>query len=112
VFQPKGSRLLVKRWPEVEERETGLLLPAAARELPQIGRVLAKGKGWWVKKAAQWVDMDINVGDDVVFEKFAKTDYRIYLGEDEFLLLPYSAIYLVINGGVNGINISCNLKEL
>lgn len=106
MFKPSGARILVKRWPEVEEHETGLVLPAVARELPQIGRVLAVGAGHWSKKTRSYQPLDIEVGDDVVFEKFVKTDYRIWLDEGEYLLLPYTVLYLVIVGGVQGIEIA------
>jgi len=95
MFKPLGHRILVKRWPEVEERESGLILPAAARELPQIGRVIAVSG-----------PIDVEVGDDVIFEKFVKTDYRIYIKDNEYLLLPYDALYAVIVGGVSGIAIA------
>ena len=105
MFKPLGNRVLVKRWPEIEQHQSGLILPAAARELPQIGRVLAVGNGAWCKKTHSRNMMDVYVGDDVVFEKFAKTDYRIFLDDVEYLLMPYSALYMVIVGGVKGIEI-------
>lgn len=106
TFRPHGARILVKRWPQVEAHESGLVLPAIARELPQIGRVLAIGPGHWVRKLGPWAPLDIAVGDDVVFEKFVKTDHRIWLSGVEYLLLPYSVLYLVIVGGVQGIDLS------
>lgn len=104
-FKPTGPRVLVKRWPETSIHESGLVLPAVARELPQIGRVLAVGAGHWSKKTRSFEPLDITIGDDVVFEKFVKTDHRIYLDDIEYLLLPYSVLYLVIAGGIQGIDL-------
>ncbi len=105
MLRPLGNRVLVKRWPEIEQHQSGLILPELARELPQIGRVLAVGNGAWCRKTQTRNQMDIAVGDDVVFEKFVKTDYRIYLDGVEYLLMPYNVLYLVIVGGVKGIEI-------
>jgi chaperonin GroES len=105
VLKPHGSRLLVKRWPQVDEHESGLILPAEARELPQIGRVIAIGNGWWNRKLKIREPLDVAVGDDVVFEKFVKTDYRIFDDGVEYLLLPYETLYFVIVGGISGIEI-------
>jgi chaperonin GroES len=94
MFKPLGDRVLVKRWPEVEIHESGLILPAAARELPQIGRVVAIGNG---------PNVDVEVGDDVIFEKFAKNDCAVTIDDVDYLLLPCFMLYAVIVGGVNGI---------
>ena len=106
MFKPHGPRILVKRWPQIEAHESGLVLPAVARELPQIGRVLAVGAGHWSKKTRSFQPLDVAVGDDVMFEKFVKTDHRIWLPDgEEYLLLPYSVLYLVIAGGIQGIDV-------
>lgn len=102
-FRPVGNRVLVKRWPDVEQHRSGLFLPEVARELPQIGRVLAVGRGRRGRKGT--AAPHVNVGDDVVFEKFVKTDHRIYLDNQEYLLLPSDVLYLVIVGGVRGIDV-------
>ena len=104
MFKPLGNRVLVKRWPEIEAHESGLILPALARELPQIGRVMAVGAGRWCKKTRSRNRLDIAIGDDVVFEKFAKTDYCIFIKGSEFLLLSYTALYFVIVGGVRAMD--------
>jgi|SRR5581483_6792595 chaperonin GroES len=98
-FRPLGPRVLVKRWPEVEARESGLILPARARELPQIGRVLAVGPGYRNRKTRLFSPLDIEVGDDVVFEKFVAVDHKLYLDGEEFLLIPYDQLYLVQKSG-------------
>ena len=104
-LKPLGNRVLVRRWPEIEEHTSGLILPAAAREKPQIGRVLAVGSGVYNKKSRTRCQMDVAVGDDVVFEKFVSVDHKIIVDGVEFLLLPYSVLYLRIVGGVRGIDL-------
>jgi chaperonin GroES len=101
MFQPLGNRVLVKRWPEVEAHESGLILPAVARELPQLGRVIAVGRGRVGRKSGRRCVVDIEVGDDVIFEKFVKTDCTIMVDGQELLLIPYELLYCVIEGGVN-----------
>lgn len=102
-FRPLGDRVLVKRWPQVEQHQSGLIIPGVARELPQIGRVMAVGGGRRGRKGT--ARPHVNVGDDVVFEKFVKTDHRIFIDNQEYLLLPSDVLYLVIVGGVRGIDV-------
>ena len=106
MLRPFGNRVLVKRWPEVETHESGLILPGVARELPQIGRVIAVGNGIKHRKSGRRLPIDVAVGDDVIFEKFVKTDHAITIDGHDLLLLPYSVLYCVIVGGVSGISIA------
>lgn len=75
-IRPLGDRLLVE---PVEKEETiagGLLLPETAKEKPQQGNVLAVGAGRR-DDAGKRIDMDVKVGDLVLFAKYAGTEVKL-----------------------------------
>ncbi|MEQ8674906.1 MAG: co-chaperone GroES [Aggregatilineales bacterium] len=75
-IRPLGDRLLVE---PIEKEETiagGLLLPETAKEKPQQGAVLAVGAGRR-DDAGKRIEMDVNVGDKVLFAKYAGTEVKL-----------------------------------
>lgn len=67
-LQPLGNRVLIK--PILEERKTegGIVLPDSAKEKPQKAEVIAVGK---------LEEIDLNVGDKVLFAKYAGTEIKL-----------------------------------
>jgi len=80
---PLGDKLVVKRLEAAEKTSGGILLPDAARDAPQQGRVLSIGDGRLLpdgKRAAH----EVNEGDRVVFGGYAGSEVTI---DDEKLLI-------------------------
>ena len=83
-FKPLGDRLLVERVEEVNTTASGIIIPDNAKEKPSQGKVLAIGS-----------DVEeVNVGDTVVFGKYAGTD--LVLDDKEYLVMELSDILGVI----------------
>jgi len=83
-FKPLGDRLLVERVEEVNTTASGIIIPDNAKEKPSQGKVLAIGN-----------DVEeVNVGDTVVFGKYAGTD--LVLDDKEYLVMELSDILGVI----------------
>lgn len=99
-FQPLGPFVLIKRWPQVETHKSGLILPAAARELPQLGRIVAVGSGHKAKRTGRRVPIDLEVGDDVIMEKFVDNDSKIEIDNEALLLVDWRLLYAVFSGGL------------
>lgn len=100
-FQPFGPFVLIKRWPEVEAHKSGLILPARARELPQLGRILAVGNGHRPRKRpSRRIPIELAVGDDVIMEKFVSNDYAIRIEGVDLLLVDWRTLYAVFSGGL------------
>jgi len=97
MIHPYANRILVKRWPEVDQHESGLWLPSDAREKPQLGDVYAVGFGFRCKHGER-IPIDIAIDDVVVFEKFVSNDFQVTHEGSEWLILPYSRVYAVISG--------------
>lgn len=93
-IQPLGDRIVIKVV-EVKEEKTksGLYVPDTAKEKPQEGEVLAVGPGARNDKGER-IPIDINVGDKVIFSKYAGTEVKI--DGEEYLILSERDILAVI----------------
>jgi chaperonin GroES len=70
-----GDRVVVKAIEQKPQTKSGLYVPDTAKERPQEGKVLAVGPGR-VTDDGKRIDMDIKVGDTVVYSKFAGTEFN------------------------------------
>lgn len=88
TLRPLSDRLLVQRI-ELEESKTasGIIIPDAAREKAQTGKVLAVGPGRTTPEG-KLMPMQIKKGDTIFFGKYAGTeagDNLLIIREDEVL---------------------------
>jgi chaperonin GroES len=83
-FRPLHDRLLVQRLDEESKTRGGIIIPDTAKEKPQQGRVLAVGPGRRDDKG-ELIQLDVRVGDKVMFAKYAGTEIKID-GEDRVIL--------------------------
>jgi Co-chaperonin GroES (HSP10) len=88
---PLRDKVVVKRLEEVEEKTPGgIIIPDTAKEKPQIGEVLAVGKGK-ILQDGKVIPPEVKVGDKVLFAKYAGTEVKIegeeylIMSEDEIL---------------------------
>ncbi len=80
---PLGDRVVVKPAGREEMTKSGIVLPDTAKEKPQRGSVIAVGEGRRDDDGDR-IPMDVSVGDEVLFAKYAGTEFKI---EDEDLLI-------------------------
>jgi len=84
ALRPLHDRILVKRLDESEAKSPGgLFIPDTAKEKPQQAKVLAVGTGR-ITDDGKVQPMDVKVGDQVVFSKYAGTEVKV---EGEELLI-------------------------
>ncbi len=94
-FEPLGDRVVVKPTEREETTKSGLVLPDTARERPQEGAVVAIGPGDFLEDGRR-KPMDVQVGDMVVYSKFAGTEMKE--DEDDLLILRQSDILAKVSG--------------
>jgi len=82
-LRPLADRVVVKPMGREETTKSGIVLPDTAKEKPQRGTVVAAGAGRR-DEAGKRVEMDVKVGDQVLFAKYAGTEFKL---EDEDLLI-------------------------
>ncbi len=85
-IRPLGDRVLIKRLEGEEKTASGIFLPDAAKEKPQLGLVVAVGPGR--THEGKTTPLTVKVEDTVFFGKYAGTeagqDYLI-IKEDDIL---------------------------
>jgi chaperonin GroES len=94
-LKPLGDRLIVEVLEEEETTSSGIVLPDTAKEKPQRGRVLAVGPGPRDDNG-NFVAMDLEEGDEVVFSKYGGTEIKV--GVDEYLILRESDVLAKVVG--------------
>ncbi len=82
--RPLADRLVVKRIEEEEKTKGGIIIPDAAKEKPQEGRVAAVGDGK-VLDNGQKSPLTVKVGDKILFGKYSGTEIKID-GEEHLIL--------------------------
>ena len=92
---PLGDRVVVKPAGKEEMTKSGIVLPDTAKEKPQRGTVVAAGKGRRDDDGKR-VEMDVKVGDEVLFAKYAGTEFK--LEDEDLLILSEKDILAVVEG--------------
>lgn len=89
---PLGDRLIVRRLDPAETTAGGVVLPEAARDNPQQGRVLSVGDGPLLA-TGQRATPEVKEGDRVVFGGYAGDELKF---DGEKLLILQSGDVLAI----------------
>ena len=91
-IKPLGDRVVIKLLETEETTKGGIVLPGSAKEKPQMAEVLAVGPGGMVD--GKEVVMEVNVGDHIIYSKYAGTDVKI--GDDEYIIVRQSDILAIV----------------
>ena len=73
--KPLGDRVVIKNVEMEETTKSGIVLPGAAKEKPQLAEVLAVGPGGMVD--GKEVKMYVEVGQKVIYSKYAGTEVKL-----------------------------------
>jgi chaperonin GroES len=90
---PLGDRVVLKQLVAEETTKSGIVLPGQSKEKPQQAEVVAVGPGGMVD--GKEVKMEVKVGDNVIYSKYAGTEVK--LDEEEFIIVKQNDILAVIN---------------
>ncbi len=94
TVKPLADRVFVKVSASEEKTAGGILLPDTAKEKPQVGEVVQVGAGKRNDDGTRQ-EMEVKVGDKVLYSKYAGTDIK--LGTEEFVLLSEKDILAVVS---------------
>ncbi len=92
-FKPLGDRVVVEPLEQEERTASGIVLPETAKEKPQKGTILAVGPGGRDDKG-QRITPDTQVGDTVLFAKYAGTEIKA--DGKKLLILKESDILAIV----------------
>ncbi len=89
---PLQDRVVLKQLVAEETTKSGIILPGQNKEKPQQAEVLAVGPGGMVD--GKEIKMEVKVGDQVIFSKYAGTEVK--LDDQEYILVRQSDILAII----------------
>jgi chaperonin GroES len=93
-LRPLGDRVVIKPAGREEMTKSGIVLPDTAKEKPQRGTIIAAGEGRRDDDGDR-IAMDVKVGDEVLFAKYAGTEFK--LDDEELLILKETDILAVVS---------------
>ncbi|MBD5526310.1 MAG: co-chaperone GroES [Lachnospiraceae bacterium] len=89
---PLGDRVVLKQLVAEETTKSGIVLPGQSKEKPQQAEVIAVGPGGTVD--GKEVKMEVKVGDQVIYSKYAGTEVK--LDDEEYIIVRQSDILAVV----------------
>ena len=87
-IKPLADRVLVEPQEAEEKTASGIIIPDSAKEKPQKGKVIAAGPG------TKDEEMEVKVGDVVLYGKYAGTELSI--GDHDYLIMRQSDILAIV----------------
>ena len=82
-IKPLGDRVVIKKLEAESTTKSGIVLTGTAKEQPQEAEVMAVGPGAVVD--GKRVEMEVKVGDKILYSKYAGTDVKV-AGEEYIIL--------------------------
>jgi len=92
-LKPLGSRLVVEPIEQEDVTASGIVLPETAKEKPQRAEVLSAGPGDR-DESGKRIQMDVKVGDTVLFAKYSGTEIKI--DSKKLLILKESDVLAIV----------------
>ena len=86
--KPLSDRVLILPNPAEEKTAGGLFIPDTAKEKPLAGKVIAVGPG------TSEVKMEVKVGDQVLYGKYAGTEIQI--DGESYIIMRQSDVLAII----------------
>ena len=76
ALKPLDDRVVIKPLEAEEKTAGGIVLPDAAKEKPQRGKVVATGPGKLLDSGER-AKMSVKKGDEVLYGKYAGTEIKV-----------------------------------
>ncbi|MDQ0150634.1 co-chaperone GroES [Eubacterium multiforme] len=92
TIKPLGDRVVIKRLEAEEKTKSGIVLTGSAKEKPQEAEIVAVGPG--AIADGKRVEMEVKVGDKVLYSKYAGTEVK--LDGEEYIILKQDDILAVV----------------
>lgn len=93
MLKPIGNRVVIEKKEREQTTKSGIVLTDSAKEKSNEGEVVAVGTGR-ILDNGQRVELEVSVGDRVVFQQYAGTEVK--RGETTYLVLTEEDILAII----------------
>ena len=91
-IKPLGDIVVIQKLEAETTTKSGILLTGTAKEQPQEAEVVAIGPGAMVE--GKRVPMDVEVGNKVLYSKYAGTDVKV--DGEEYIILKQDDILAIV----------------
>ena len=91
-IKPLGDRVVIKKLEAESTTKSGIVLTGTAKEQPQEAEVMAVGPGAVVD--GKRVEMEVKVGDKILYSKYAGTDVKV--AGEEYIILSQDDILAIV----------------
>ncbi len=92
-LKPKQDRIIIKPEEISDVSAGGILIPDGSKERPKKAEVVAVGPGLWAASIKDYRAPNINVGDIVMFAKYAGMEVTV--DDIKYLIIKESDIIAV-----------------
>lgn len=92
TIKPLFDKVVIKAIETDEKTASGIVLPGAAKEKPQLAKVLAVGPGGMIDGVD--VTMQVKVGDTVLYSKYAGSEFKV--GGEEMVIVRQADILAIV----------------
>lgn len=75
TIKPLFDKIVIEAMESMDKTQSGIVLPGTAQEKPQMARVIAVGPGGIID--GKEIVMQIKVGDVVLYNKYAGSDFKL-----------------------------------
>lgn len=94
-IKPLHDYVLVVPAKQEEKTASGIILPDAAKEKPQMGEVVAVGPGAYDEHGEKRMPMEVKVGDRVLYKKWGSEEVK--MDREEMMLIKQSDIMAIVS---------------
>lgn len=91
-IKPLGDRVVIKKLEAEETTKSGIVLTGTAKEKPQEAEVIAVGPG--AISDGIRIEMEVKIGDKVLYSKYAGTDVKV--DGQEYIILKQDDILAIV----------------
>jgi chaperonin GroES len=99
-LRPLADRVVIKPVEREEMTKSGIVLPDTAKEKPQEGIIEAVGKGRYNERTGERIKLDVEVGDRVMYAKYAGSEVKI--DDEDYLILSEKDILAIVQRNGKG----------
>ena len=93
TIKPLFDKVVIKAIETDEKTASGIVLPGAAKEKPQLARVIAVGPGGTID--GNDVKMQVKVGDTALYSRYAGSEFKI--DGEEVVIVSQSDILAIVD---------------
>ncbi|MDE6967296.1 MAG: co-chaperone GroES [Clostridia bacterium] len=75
TIKPLFDKIVIEAVESMDKTQSGIVLPGTAQEKPQMAKVIAVGPGGIID--GKEIVMQIKVGDIILYNKYAGSDFKL-----------------------------------